>query len=48
MNQFVPLPNRGRHQLQLVPEPKSSAIQAHRYGSITAINDAHQLSFYYF
>ncbi|MBZ5593842.1 MAG: TonB-dependent receptor [Acidobacteriia bacterium] len=47
MNQYVPLANRGLNQLQLVPVEKSSAIQStvkidHR------INDAHQLSFYYF
>ena len=47
MNQYVPLPNRGLNQLQLVPNDKSSAIQStakidHR------ISDAHQLSFYYF
>jgi Carboxypeptidase regulatory-like domain len=47
MNQFVPLPNRGLNLLQLVPVDKSSAIQSttkvdHR------INNAHQLSFYYF
>ena len=47
MNQFVPLPNRGANLLQLVPVDKSSAIQSttkidHR------INNAHQLSFYYF
>ena len=47
MNQYVPLPNRGLNQLQLVPVERSNAIQTttkidHR------INDAHQLSFYYF
>ncbi len=47
MNQYVPLPNRGSNQLQLVPVEASNAIQTttkidHR------INDAHQLSFYYF
>jgi len=47
MNQYVPLPNRGVNQLQLVPVEKSNAIQTttkidHH------INDAHQLSFYYF
>ena len=47
MNRFVPLPNRGSGELQLVPVEKSSAIQStvkidHR------INNAHQLSFYYF
>jgi len=47
MNQFVPLGNRGSNQLQLVPVDHLSGIQSttridHR------INDAHQLSFYYF
>ncbi|MCU1273815.1 MAG: TonB-dependent Receptor Plug Domain protein, partial [Bryobacterales bacterium] len=47
MTQYVPLPNRGLNQLQLVPVQKGSAIQSttkidHKF------NDAHQLSFYYF
>ena len=47
MNQFVPLANRGSNQLQVVPIEHLSGIQStaridHR------INDAHQLSFYYF
>ena len=47
MNQYVPLANRGQNQLQLVPVDHLSGIQSttridHR------INDAHQLSFFYY
>src|SRR5579863_4004242 len=47
MNQYVPLANRGLNQLQLVPVDHLSGIQTttridHR------INDAHQLSFFYY